>query len=268
MDAPSPDMHSPIEQALQAGKHIDLFCDYDGVLSAIAPRPQDACLDKNTKDILTQLAQRDALHVSIVSGRALADIRSRMGIPGITYVGNHGLEMEGADIQYRYSVPERMLDALRSLAAELRRTLQEYSGVIVEEKQPGVTVHFRQVSQEHVPLILERLSALVQPHANANLVRVTSGKEVREVRPAVDWDKGKAVQWLLRERHGADWHKKSFPVFLGDDETDEDAFRLLRDQGVTIRVGQASPEGTAAHFTLQDLAEVHMFLEWLLHSLP
>ncbi len=265
---PFADAVRSIGQALNDGKHIDLFCDYDGVLSAIAPRPEEARIDERTQNILVQLSSRDALHLGIVSGRALADIRARVGIQGIVYIGNHGCEIDGPGILRNIqSVPERALASLRTILKQLQRAMRSYPGVIIEDKTFTVAVHFRLAAREQVPLILRDFSTVVSDQKTDHLLCVTAGKEVVEVRPCAAWDKGQAVAWLLRERHGIDWRRKALPVFLGDDKTDEDAFRLLRDQGITIRVGSESPEGTTAHYTLQNPDEVRVFLEWLLHSL-
>ena len=248
--------------------HVDLFCDYDGVLSPIAPRPQDARLDQKIRDLLEQLSHHHALHLSIVSGRSLSDIRTRVGIPGITYVGNHGLEIDGPNLNTIQPIPDRMRDALRSLAGPLQSAMRAYPGVIVEDKALVIALHFRLAEPRQIPLIISEFSAIVADRNGDHLLRVDEGKCVVEVRPNVDWDKGKAVRFLLETRHGKDWPAHTLPVYLGDDETDEDAFLALRDHGVTVRVGNPSSTKTAARHALQDTDEVVVFLDRLLHSLP
>lgn len=261
------DVLGAIKKATHALGHIDLFCDYDGVLAAIAPRPEDAFLDERTRDILQQLSRHDSFHFGIVSGRSLADISMRVGVSGITYAGNHGLEINGPDIQKVQQIPNHMRDTMRTLAGTLQRAMRPYPGVIVEDKTLVVSVHVRQAGPDQIPLILSELSALVADRNSDRLLRVTSGKCVIEVRPNVDWDKGKAVRFLLEKRHGANWSKHVLPVYLGDDETDEDAFLALRDHGITVRVGHPSSEQSAAHYTLQNTDEVHIFLDQLLLTL-
>lgn len=247
--------------------HIDLFCDYDGVLATIAPRPQDARLNKETLRLLRRLCDHHSMHMNIVSGRSLADISMRVGVSGITYAGNHGLEIDGPCIQKVQQIPKHMHDTMRTLTGTLQRAMRSYPGVIVEDKTLVVAVHFRQAESDQIPLILSEFSALVADRNSDRLLRVTSGKCVIEVRPNVDWDKGKAVRFLLEKRHGAHWSKHVLPVYLGDDETDEDAFLALRDHGITVRVGHPSSAQSAAHYTLQNTDEVHIFLDQLLRTL-
>lgn len=257
-----------IEKTKGAIEHVDLFCDYDGVLAPIAPRPQDARLSEETVRLLRRLSNNDSMHMHIVSGRSLADIRARIGIPCITYAGNHGLEIDGPSIKKIQQIPNRMHDTIRTLAGTLQRAMQAYPGVIVEDKMLAVAVHFRQSAHEQIPLILNDVSALVAGQNADHLLRVASGKSVVEIRPNVDWNKGKAIRFLLEGRHGADWPKRVLPVYLGDDETDEDAFRVLRNRGITVRVGHQSSAKTAARYTLQNTDEVSMFLDRLLHIFP
>ena len=257
-----------VAEAAEKTGHIDLFCDYDGVLVPIAPRPQDACLDEKTIGLLRRLSHHHALHTSIVSGRSLADIRMRVGVPGITYVGNHGLEIEGPGIERAEHIPHHALEIMRVLAETLQSAMQQYPGVIVEDKTLVVAVHFRLADPGQVPLILRTFSALVADRNAGHLLRVTSGMSLVEVRPNVACDKGTAVKFLLEKRHGADFQTHTLPVYLGDDETDEDAFRALQSHGMTIRVGHPPPAGTAAHSMLRDTNEVHVFLDRLLHIFP
>lgn len=257
-----------IGKAVHKIGHIDLFCDYDGVLAPIAPRPQDARLDDKTLDLLKRLAHHDSLHLSIVSGRALGDIRLHVGIPGITYAGNHGLEIDGPGIQQVQQIPNHMYDAMRTLTEKLQRAMRWYQGVIVEDKTLVIAVHFRMAEPGQIPLILSEFAALVADRNADHLLRVSEGKCVVEVRPNVDWDKGKAVKFLLETRHGEDWSRQTLPVYIGDDETDEDAFLALRNYGITIRVGNPSSAKTAARYVLQDTDEVAVFLDRLLHSFP
>lgn len=269
-DPPTPrplsDALTSIEEAVHTLGHVEFFCDYDGVLATIAPRPQDACLDEQTQDILMQLSILDACHLSIVSGRALEDVRTRTGIQSITYVGNHGLEIDGPGVRRTHPIPEKTLETLRTLATELQSAMQAYPGVIVEDKQFVIAVHFR-LAHDRMPQILDCFSALVTRHNADDLVKVTSGKEVIEVRPTIVWDKGQAVRWLLEERHGMDWQEKVLPIYLGDDKTDEDVFRMLQGKGITVRVGEEASETTTARYTLRNPTEVCEFLAWLRHTL-
>ena len=192
----------------------------------------------------------------------------RVAVPGITYVGNHGLEIDGPALQRVQQIPHPTREALRTLAGTLQRAMRPYPGVIVEDKALVIAVHFRMADPAQIPFLLSEFSALVADRNADHLLRVSAGKSVVEVRPNVDWDKGKAVKFLLEKRHGADWPRQTLPVYLGDDETDEDAFLALRDHGITIRVGNPSSPKTAARYIVRDIDEVCMLLGGLLHFLP
>lgn len=203
-----------------------------------------------------------------MSGRSLADIRARVDVAGISYAGNHGLEIDGPGIHALQNIPANMREAVRSLAETLTQAMRSYPGVMVEDKMLVLALHFRLAEPQQIPRILETFSSLVNDANADGALRVTSGKSLVEVRPNVDCNKGTAVRRLLEERHGAQWQEQTLAVYLGDDETDEDAFRVLRDSGVTVRVGQEPEVQTAARNALRDIGDVRIFLEWILHIFP
>jgi trehalose 6-phosphate phosphatase len=159
------------------------------------------------------------------------------------------------------------MDTVRALLEELHTALSACPGIIVEDKGPVTAVHIRLIEKARIPSIRKRFSSLVAKHNAGNLLRVTQGKEVMEVWPMVAWDKGRAVEWLLQERHGINWESHVTAIYLGDDKTDEDVFRLLHDRGITVRVGQEALHATAARFVLRSTDEVRMFFDWLAHTL-
>ncbi len=256
-----------IEEGRRTLGYIDLFFDYDGVLTTITPRPQDALLNAETFDLIERISCHHSLGMTIVSGRSLADIRMRVGVRGVTYAGNHGLEIEGPDIQRIQEIPNSMSETICGLVEKLEKAMQIYSGVIVENKTLVIAVHFRLADPDDIPRILNDISMIMTNQKADQLCVITSGKKVVEIRPKVNWNKGKAVQFLLEERHGKNWTKQVLPVYIGDDETDEDAFVVLRERGITVRIGNQSPASTAAHYTLESSDEVLFFLKWLLLTL-
>jgi len=233
-----------------------VFLDYDGTLTPIVERPEDARLAPETRAALERLAT--LCPVAVVSGRDLADVRGMVGVEGIAYAGSHGFDIvrpDGSNDQRgRGFLPD--LDAAER---ELEPRLNAVPGARVERKAFAVAVHFRQVAEDRVP---EVEAAVLETAAAHPRLRRTGGKKVFELRPDVDWDKGKALLWLL-EVLGLEG-EEVLPVYVGDDETDEDAFRAIAATGLGVVVrGEGDDRETAAHYALRDTREARAFLELL-----
>jgi trehalose 6-phosphate synthase/phosphatase len=237
---------------------VALFLDYDGTLTPIAPRPEDARLPEAARQTLDQAARTPNLDTIIVSGRSLADIREMVGLPGLTYVGNHGFEIEGPGISYRHAGYEGAQRALAAAAEELAAL--DIPGAWVEPKGWTLAYHVRGVPEPE----RRRAARAAEKILRRRRLRVVDGKAAIEGRPAVDWDKGRAVLHVLVCRHGADWPSRVRALYIGDDVTDEDAFRSLRGIGRSIRVAPhpaASP--SQADYGLPDPEAVLQVLRWL-----
>lgn len=239
-------------EARLAGKRPCVFLDYDGTLTPIVARPDLAVLSDAMRDILRGLAARCT--VAVVSGRDLDDVRRLVGLDDIVYAGSHGFDIAGPDgLRIQHDQGAAFIAAVERAAGKLRPAVAAIDGALVEPKRFAVAVHYRQVSPDQVPAVEaavdDVLVAVPELHK-------THGKMVFELRPRFDWDKGKAVLWLLAALGQND--DRTLPFYIGDDLTDEDAFRALKDRGVTIYVGR--PEQTAALFTLENSNQVGAFL--------
>jgi trehalose-phosphatase len=195
--------------------------------------------------------------VAIVSGRRLDDVRNLVGLDGLIYAGNHGLEIQGPGMSFLEPEALETQSAFGWLAAALRRGLTHVAGVIVEDKALTVSVHFRQVAPAHIAEVARHVhaAAAVAP----DCFDICLGSQVFEVRPRVDWQKGSAMRWIAAQlaRQG---RPVALSLFVGDDRTDEDAFDVLGD-GITIKVGD--PGETCARYHLDSPREVREFLGWL-----
>jgi trehalose-phosphatase len=254
-----------VAERLREAKHILLLSDFDGTLAPIVERPELAKPSENMRELLKALARQRRFTVGIVSGRALKDLQSRVGITGIIYAGNHGLEIEGPGLSFVYPLAEELRPILGILRQVLSKALGPLAGVLVEDKGLSLSVHFRQVEEaktEDVKNIFERAVGVAR---SVGKIRVTAGKKVYEVRPPVSWDKGRAISMLLaRYNKTDDW--TTLPIFLGDDLTDEDGFRVIeKHRGISIFVGEAEQD-SVAHYFLRSPSETEEFLSILLNK--
>ena len=203
-----------------------LLLDFDGTLSDIVARPEDAALRPGNAALLSALSRKPGYTVGIISGRELDDVSQRVGVAGLVYAGNHGLEIRGPGLEYRHPAAAAAIPALTQAADSLAAALDAVPGTQVENKTLTLTVHYRRAPEER----RERVSAVFRD-ATRRLVdegscRVTTAKSALELRPAVDWHKGRALE-LIRPR----LTPGAFPIYVGDDATDEDAFRAAQSAG-------------------------------------
>ena len=237
---------------------LALFLDYDGTLAPLAQRPEDAKLPEAARQVLLQAARMPNVDTVIVSGRALDDLKRMVDVPALTYVGNHGFEIEGPGLTFQHQQAQAARANLEAAADAL--ALLDVPGARIERKGLTVAFHVREVA----PAERERAAHAAEEVLRRHRLRVTGGKLVVEGRPPVDWHKGRAVLHVLVHRHGADWPSRVRALYVGDDVTDEDAFRSLRGIGRSIRVAAAPPATvTAADFRLPDPDAVIQLLRWL-----
>ena len=252
---------------LGVARRILLLSDYDGTLTPIVERPELAAMSDRVRQLLETLAREKRFSVGIVSGRALSDLKSRVGIAGLVYAGNHGLEIEGQGFSFVSPLAAELRPVLRVIHFVLSRSLSSVKGVLVEDKGLSLSVHYRMVDPDRAHDVEEIVRKAVGPAQAIGKARLTSGKRVHEIRPAVDWNKGKAVKLLMR-RYGRGGRRSGLvPLYLGDDVTDEDAFKAIEAYGcgVSVFVGRPNRE-SAARYYLASPEEVSRFLELLANA--
>jgi len=232
---------------------ILLLLDYDGTLVPIKKHPKLARLSPQRKTFLRKLANHPGIKMAIISGRKLSDIKKLVTVPGLIYVGNHGLEMEIAGRRIIYPAVNRFVPTLKKIKAALSAA-HRIKGVLVEDKGYTLSVHFRLLPADRLKTF-HRLFLQAMRRWRAK-VRITSGKKVIEIRPPVDWDKGKAIKWVINKLRLGDY----WPVYIGDDKTDEDAFRALKEKGMTIHVGGGK---TLANMRVKNIGGVYRYLRSL-----
>jgi trehalose 6-phosphate phosphatase len=246
-----------------AGRRPAVFLDYDGVLTPIVDRPEDALISEGMRSTVRALAGR--CPVCVVSGRDRQVVQELMGIDDLVVAGSHGFDIwSPSEGTIAHDASSGFEDLIAEVTDRLRAELGSIRGAVVEPKRASVAVHYRLAEPQEQTRIGAVVDTLLAERPEQ--LKVTPGKMVYELQPKIDWDKGRAVLYLL-ETLGLDT-ADVVPVYLGDDITDEDAFRVLHGLGVGIIVGHADdPEvadrATAADFVLASTTEVEQFLTTL-----
>ncbi|HSI91746.1 MAG TPA: trehalose-phosphatase [Adhaeribacter sp.] len=238
------------------GKKPAVFLDYDGCLTPIVKNPEDAILSPEMKKVLQELAE--VCFVAVVSGRDRANVANLVQLDNLYYAGSHGFDITGPNhLKTEPGGAAAALPALDKAEKTLQEKLRKVPGSLVERKKYAIAVHFRNVAEEQVELVEQAVDETLAQHET---LKKGLGKKVFELKPNLDWHKGKAVLWLLNEL-GME-RPDILPIYIGDDITDEDAFASLRNRGLGILVGEHD-QLTAAEYRLESVDEVKDFLSAL-----
>jgi len=234
-------------------KRVGLFLDYDGTLTPIVNRPELARLSRDMRRLLHEVGK--VCKTAIISGRGLDDLVHLVRVDELYYAGSHGFDVlgpKGSGIRHEFG--REFVPAIAGAYAELCAQLGAIDGVILENKKYSLSVHYRLVPEELVSRIDGTLDHVLASHPT---LRRTYGKKVFEVRPRLDWHKGEAVRLIMRilGLNGKD----AVAIYVGDDATDEDAFRSIAASGIGVLVAD-EPQPTAAIYRLKDSDEVGVFL--------
>ena len=256
------DKADELDQRL-AGKKLAVFLDYDGTLTPIVDRPEDATISDSMREAVSGLAERCT--VCVVSGRDRPVVQELMGLDNLVVAGSHGFDIWSPDDgKIEIEGGEDFESLIEDVKARVDGELGDVEGASVEPKKASVAVHYRLASEEGRRKIKATVDAILADHPEE--LKMTPGKMVYEIQPKIDWDKGKAVLHLLKT---LDLDRDEVePMYLGDDHTDEHAFEALEDRGIGIFVGDADdPETagrtTAADYILHTVDEVETFLDGL-----
>ncbi len=244
------------EELLESDPFIAL--DYDGTLTPIVERPELAVLSPEMRSTLKKLAER--FPVAIISGRDLKDIKEFIRLDNLIYAGSHGFDISSPPrINLAFQMGREFIPILDRIQRFLEQQVRNIDGVILERKKFSLAVHYRMVAEDQVNEVelLVDMALIKEPKLKKGL-----GKKVFELKPDLDWDKGQALLWLI-EGMGMDMDK-TLPLYIGDDITDEDAFRTLQNTGMGIVVREGERERRSmAEYSLENTMEVRIFLEEL-----
>lgn len=250
--------HPEVLECFARSPALALLLDYDGTLTPIVDDPDEAQLPPAMRDVLEDARTRVPL--AVISGRDLDALREFVGIDGICYAASHGLHIREPDGAEHERAAEWLPDLNRAEQV-LEEKLRERRSARIERKRFAIAVHYRNApgdDAEEIQHIAEQVGAAEER------LRITGGKQVVEIRPDIDWDKGSAVQWILDM---LDLESPVRPIVVGDDVTDEDAFRALPGTGLPVVVrGEDDDRTTAALFALEDPDQVRTMIRRLMEQ--
>ncbi len=234
---------SAVSRRIREASRTLLAFDFDGTLTPIVDRPDQAVLAPEARGILASLSKQDRYLTGIISGRSLADIRVRADVPGLVYAGNHGLEMAGPGLDFVHPGAGKLRETQTELCRQLRSDLADLPGVLVEDKGLTLSVHYRMAAENAAVEVEARFNDAVSPFVYPGGLRTTKGKMVLEVRPDLAWGKGEAIARLWEV-----YPDLSLTIFFGDDVTDEDGFAAVQARGgIAVFVGEGRSPTQALH---------------------
>jgi trehalose-phosphatase len=248
--------YSSILQTIMNKKPV-LFLDYDGTLTPIVKDPDKAYLSEEMRGILKKLANRT--QVCMVSGRAMQTVKDFVQLEEVVYAGSHGFNITGpGNMHMEPKGGKNAMESLNEVEIILNNRIGSIENVYIERKKYAIAIHYRNIKNEDdVAEVKEQVEKIVDEFNN---LKWDSGRKLLEVKPNINWHKGKAITWLL-EKLDLD-SGEYVPFFIGDDVTDEDGFRELKNKGITIKVN-AHGKKTHADYRLENVEEVKTFLDTL-----
>jgi len=233
----------------RGAEHRLLLADYDGTLAVIVGRPEDARITESAREKLKALAKQPRTTAGVISGRSIKEVEAMVGVAGIYYSGNHGLEIEGPGLSYIHPQARAVRPLMQDLAARLAQVLDNIKGIIVQDKGLSLSVHFRLAKPEDESAVAGVVKQVTAPHVTTGEIKVFPMKKILEIRPPLDWDKGKAVEFIGAKIKADLKLSRLLTVYLGDDATDEDAFKVLkRPEGWGVYVGGDNKKSAAGYF--------------------
>jgi trehalose 6-phosphate phosphatase len=224
MSEPLADCLTRLERRVIEAEGLAIFLDFDGTLAPLVDDPGDAALPQATRSLLEEMASLPDVSLTLISGRALEDLRQRAAIEPaaqMIFAGCHGMEIAWPGLTFREPTAESLAGRLREITAALTRDLERFRGALVEYKE---------------------------------LCAVRRGAQSLEILPRCGWNKGRAAAWILEDYPG--W----LPVCAGDDSSDEDLFEVLTGS-ISVRVGEAP--SSAARYHVGGTDDLRSFLAWL-----
>ncbi len=256
-----------VEKKVQSAERVFLFLDYDGTLVPIKSRPELAVLPISARKLIKKLSSLPKIYLAIVTGRSFKEIKDLIDIEGIIYIGNHGLEIEcgsprpskwSGEKYWVHPATTQIRPMIKKILSDVKGFAKEIPGVLIEDKGLIVSIHYRLVTGKSAKEIRNIVSKIVSPYSK--IFCIGRGKKVYEIRPIIDWNKGEAISKVseLLDSPRSGITNKTLRIYIGDDLTDEDAFKVLGKEEISVVVGNR--ENSSAQYFCRNSNEVYQFL--------
>lgn len=249
-----------IFESIEQADETVLFLDYDGTLVSFKDKPTEVITPAKVRTVLKKLIQIPTFTVFIVSGRTLHEIKNLLDIEGLSFAALHGLQIELSDGKsFSWKTAERAKPFLEKIKEKALYEFKNEKGIYIEDKEFTLAFHYRLLPEKKIKEATEKFIKTVEKIDKENMLEIIRGSKVVEARPK-GWHKGKATEHILNNIG----YTNIFPVYIGDDTTDEDAFRYIGNHGLTIFVSNNSKKSSSAQYWLKNPDDVLLFLESLL----
>ncbi|XP_023552932.1 probable trehalose-phosphate phosphatase C [Cucurbita pepo subsp. pepo] len=241
-------------------KKIVVFLDYDGTLSPIVDDPDRAFMSPEMREAVREVAK--CFPTAIISGRSREKVKEFVKLRNLHYAGSHGLDIMAPNSDNEangvsYQPAKKFLPEIQQIKRALEEESRKIEGALVEDNTFCVSVHFRHVHERELAKLEKKVETVMEKYPDFH---VTQGKKVMEIRPTINWNKGHAMEYYLHTL-GHNDTDDVVPLYIGDDQTDEDAFKVIQRKGQGIAILVASiPKHTNASYSLKDPSEVLAFL--------
>ncbi len=235
-------------------KYRLVFLDLDGSFCSPNPNEVDAFLWERLKQLMASLVKRSNTSIAAMSGQDRGELHARIGVAGVTYLGNHGLEISGPGHIFIEPSATAKSTELRDLETVLAAKLQDTPGVTIEDKGLSLVIQFGQVASENVEQVRRTVHGVLA--TSDHPFHLTTGDNTFEIRPRVYWNKADAVAWV-KEQVG---HPDALVIYIDDNRAGDNPSASLRD-ALIIKVG--APAESAAEYDVEGPAQVIDFLNWL-----
>ncbi|MBI2118498.1 MAG: trehalose-phosphatase [Elusimicrobia bacterium] len=252
-------LQKKIVEKIQCSSQLLFLLDYDGTLSPIVSKPQESRLKRSTQTVLKALTKNSRFTLGIITGRSVQQIKRLTGLKKVIIAGNHGLQLWSPKLKERYNRAAGFKYRIKEMKRVLHGLEEKFTGSYLEDKKISLAYHYRLTNPSLYSKIKTEFFERIDPWVKGQKIRVLEIKKGWEVLPPILWDKGKAVKWILTR-----CPKTTLSFFIGDDVTDEAAFKALASKGVSIRVGRK--KSSAAQYFLKNVPEVEKFLFTLADS--
>ncbi len=250
----------PIIRQIAGAPGLLICLDYDGTLTPIVKNPAKGVLSASGRNLLRALKKLQGVRIALISGRSLKSLKKMVRVPGMIYAGNHGFELEGFGMKRVHPAALATRSVMRRIVGKLKTDCRLIPGLLIENKTYSLSVHYRRLPAKEIPAAKSLLLKSIGPFLKSSQVILTDGKKVWEIRPAAEWNKGTTLVWLFA-RVFSEGPGHIHPLYIGDDLTDEDAFKALKNRGTVIKVTGKQKEHSHAVYRLRSPREVLEFLK-------